>query len=352
MKTISVMTLLALLLNLPTHANDGDYSIPKNRDISISRMSDYVTPDQYKNIKKTMKSSYQEPTDFTADFNERRNMESHVAEGKIITIDTRDQESCMALSREMNFERGICRLDKNSPFVSLVMMKEADQVEFESKINLDNLSENQKTLLKDVRNFGIMGVGALGLIYSLPESISKWDKEALAKDFFGKYKVNLSKGPVIDKDDWQVNYIGHPLSGAAYYTVVRHQGFGKLQSFGFAVVMSTFYWEYGLEALAEIPSIQDLLITPIIGSIIGEVLYQASLRIVANDGKLFGSRTAGTVATVLMNPAGALSDSINKAFGNKYIKSSELNFVLKPEAPSSTFQHKSDYVGLRMKFTF
>jgi hypothetical protein len=161
----------------------------------------------------------------------------------------------------------------------------------------------------------------------------------------------VTRRPVIDKDDPVVNYIGHPLAGAAYYTMARHTGLSEMESFGYSVLMSTFFWEYGFEALAERPSIQDLIVTPVIGSLLGELFYQAELSIRANQGELLGSRRVGKVAMVVLNPMGSISGGINKVLGSKFIQSAQSELVMRRRRiPFTDIQ--SSYLGLEMKFQF
>ncbi|WP_203249645.1 MULTISPECIES: DUF3943 domain-containing protein [Cysteiniphilum] len=64
-------------------------------------------------------------------------------------------------------------------------------------------------------------------------------------------------------------YIGHPYAGAIYYMAARDSGFGEFESFLYSAFISTFFWEYGVEAFAEVPSIQDLIVTPVDGWLLG-----------------------------------------------------------------------------------
>lgn len=304
-------------------------------------LSRYVTKEEFQKIAEESSRPVSNRSDFM--------------EGKVITINTQDKEACQQVRREMNLGSEVCLQDKNNPLVSVVVMRDSTEGDFEKEIRFSQLSEKEKTVVKEVRNLGVMGAGMFGIIYALPESISKWDKSKGFVAMASKYEDNLKKGPVVDKDDWAVNFIGHPVSGAAYYTLVRHQGFSRMESFAFSVAMSTFFWEYGIEAFAEVPSIQDLIITPVIGSLMGEAFYQAQLKIDANGGKLLGSKALGTTATVLMNPAGALSKKINKMFDGKVIKDASFSFTtknpIKHEIPGLPAKDHG-YMGIQLKLIF
>jgi hypothetical protein len=79
--------------------------------------------------------------------------------------------------------------------------------------------------------------------------------------------------PQWDTDHWSVNYLGHPYFGAIAYIRARERRFGALGGLGYAAVLSGLY-EYGIEALFERPSYQDLLVTPVGGLLLGAVLFE------------------------------------------------------------------------------
>lgn len=155
-------------------------------------------------------------------------------------------------------------------------------------------------------NTGVLfgaGVLTLGVLQLLPDDATAWNKKEIRQvPFFRRWVNNVKKGPVWDKDNFVFNYILHPYGGAAYYMSARSQGFNVLYSFLYSAAVSTFFWEYGVEAFMEIPSIQDLVLTPVAGVLIGECFYLLKRRIVANGYELFGSRLAGNVAAYLIDP--------------------------------------------------
>jgi hypothetical protein len=80
-------------------------------------------------------------------------------------------------------------------------------------------------------------------------------------------------GPHFDDDRWGFNYIGHPLAGSEYYLIARNRKAAWWQGFLYSAAWSSF-WEYAVEGLYERASVQDLLVTPIAGSVLGELRYQ------------------------------------------------------------------------------
>lgn len=170
---------------------------------------------------------------------------------------------------------------------------------------------------RDWKRLGLgssMYVGAavisFGILWALPESVSNWDKEEIKeKGIIWKWKENVKAGPVWDEDDWVLNWITHPYSGGVYYMTARSSGFTWYESFLYSALMSTCFWEYGIEAFAEIPSKQDLIITPVVGSMVGEGFFYAKKKILKNDRKVLKSRFLGYTSLFLMDPFNTLLDS-------------------------------------------
>lgn len=168
-------------------------------------------------------------------------------------------------------------------------------------------------------SIGIMlttSVVVAGLLYAMPESVTNWDKNEI-KNIFKNYKRKVSKGPVVDKDDMWINYIGHPYFGAIYYLQPRMAGFAWSESVFFSFIASSLFWEYGVEGFAEIPSWQDLVITPAIGSLVGEGFYRIIRYIQSNDNKLFGQWWLGKTIIWILDPIGSLiySTGLGELFG-------------------------------------
>ena len=98
------------------------------------------------------------------------------------------------------------------------------------------------------------------------------------------------------------HYILHPYAGAVYYMGARSLGFNRLGSFLYCTAISTIFWEYGIEAFMEKPSIQDLILTPLSGILLGEVFYKLKRRIVSDGYRLWGSRVWGNIVAFLIDP--------------------------------------------------
>ena len=183
---------------------------------------------------------------------------------------------------------------------------------------------NWKRLGNDSSMFLGTSIIAFAALWVMPESVTNWDKEQIKeKGILWKWRENVKAGPVWDKDNWVLNYVTHPYFGGVYYMTARSNGFTVLESFGYSTLMSTFFWEYGIEAFAEIPSTQDLIITPIIGSLIGEGFFCAKKSILKHDKKILKSKTLGLTILFLIDPFNTILDG----FGYKEKVKTQMNLA-------------------------
>jgi len=177
----------------------------------------------------------------------------------------------------------------------------------------NNLTKSEKKIIEDTLYLQGFMLTTISILYMLPESVTKWDPdEANGQNLGKKWKDNVSDGPVIDEDGSVINYIGHPVSGAIYYTMARNDDLDPFQSFMFSFIMSTFIWENGYEAFAEIPSIQDLISTPIIGALMGEYMYYLEQKLDKNRGIIWGSSSLGNISYFFLNPMGQMADGLSE----------------------------------------
>ena len=147
-------------------------------------------------------------------------------------------------------------------------------------------------------------VGTLLVLECLPEDATSWNRREIQEvPVFKRWFRNVFKrGPEWDHDKFYFNYILHPYAGAAYYMGARSCGFNAWQSLLYCTCISTIEWEFGIEAFMERPSIQDLFITPLVGSAMGEGFYAIKRYIAQHDYSLWGSKIAGNVVAFLADP--------------------------------------------------
>lgn len=140
-----------------------------------------------------------------------------------------------------------------------------------------------------------------------PKEVTGWSPDWI-QDAWRNMKRSFFKPPVWDDDDWQLNYIGHPIAGSFYYNSLRSQNASVFHSFLFATAQS-FIWEYFIEATAEKPSTQDLIVTPIAGAILGESVHRLTINMRRNGFNFFEK-----VFILVFNPMFV----INNGFGPRF----------------------------------
>ena len=148
----------------------------------------------------------------------------------------------------------------------------------------------------------VLGSEALSSIalYLSPQEFSNWEDK-----FWLYWGENLHRAyttpPVWDKDGWVVNYIGHPVQGSLAFNAVRSQGADFWTSSAFTLG-HTLLWEYFLEAINEQPSINDLIVTPVAGVMMGEMV-----NIMTKHFRKGGFSTAEKILVTILNPFYALN---------------------------------------------
>lgn len=153
----------------------------------------------------------------------------------------------------------------------------------------------------------------IGILYVLPESISNWDDEQKEEYSLSTWWENVTN-PHWDDDVHWLNYLAHPYWGAAYYVRARERGFDERSAFWYSAAMSAAF-EFGAEALFEQPSLQDLVVTPVGGVILGE--YFMGLRARTLDSYAPGEemRFGDRVLLALTDPLGAINRQVQSWLG-------------------------------------
>ena len=151
-----------------------------------------------------------------------------------------------------------------------------------------------------VKTFGTLtalSLVGIGVYAWAPSSFTGTKKDGNdVEDAWGHFKQAWTKPPVIDKDPVNVNYLGHPYFGMNFYLSQRNYGESPLYSFLFSTLTSTCF-EYFIESWSERPSIQDLIITPVVGSILGELVYRAT-----QEMRKDGFTKAEKIILTIINP--------------------------------------------------
>jgi len=166
-------------------------------------------------------------------------------------------------------------------------------------------SSLQAQFRKERGTWGQIGLGTAEVVgsealtsialYLSPRKFSNWEDK-----FWLYWGENLHRAyttpPVWDKDLWITNYIGHPLQGSLAFNALRSQGGGFWTSSAFTLG-HTLLWEYFLEAINEQPSINDLIVTPIAGVVLGEAVNRMTRHF-----RRGGFTTGEKIIVTILNP--------------------------------------------------
>lgn len=220
---------------------------------------------------------------------------------------------------------------------------------YDITITTDKTSEidpRYDKLIQELAYMQVFAVASIGVIAALPEGVSNWSDEDKAftsvQDLLDKHAEHLEQGPKQDNDNITINYVGHSLVGSYFYVWGRQSGLSWQESAILTTLMSTFYWEYGWEAFAEVPSTQDLIITPLLGSILGEGTNYLYNTIIYNDSQIYGSYFLGTVGKVLLNPIGEMNRHLDSTFHAANIEIS-VDYSYNQDSSHYKFNHSVDY---------
>src|SRR5689334_3079962 len=152
------------------------------------------------------------------------------------------------------------------------------------------------------RSYLIPGVEILGYLFLLNQFDRHYTEPTSTYETNGDtIWHNLTDSQwVVDSDQFSVNQFLHPYSGSIYYGLARSAGLTFWESFLYSAAGS-FLWEIGGETTQ--PSINDMIMTPIGGTFLGEPLFRmASLLLETDEGKPGFWRELG--AAVLSPPMG------------------------------------------------
>jgi hypothetical protein len=125
----------------------------------------------------------------------------------------------------------------------------------------------------------------------IPFTWSTWQTKMFSDRYFA-----------FDHDRFNTNAIGHPFAGTVYYQIARGNGLGVGASFLTTVAASTL-WKYFGEPNQKL-SINDLIVTPAAGWVIGEATYRLG-RMFADGEPNF----TNCIGAALFSPVAALNNA-------------------------------------------
>lgn len=187
-------------------------------------------------------------------------------------------------------------------------------------------------------------IAAAGIIYFMPQSFSGWSDEQ-KRDVFKKYGNNVGH-PSMDTDKFYVNYLLHPYWGATYYIRGRERGLDKVPALVYSALISAMY-EFGVESFFEKPSIQDLIVTPVAGSLLGALVFEPVRESIKRKQVLRWYHDAVLIVT---DPVGVLSSAVEKLFGIKSTVRLQYSAPqLQKLSPGSAIEAKNHRIGISLE---
>lgn len=154
---------------------------------------------------------------------------------------------------------------------------------------------------------------AIAVLYTMPEDVSKWSAEQ--KDNLGlSVWWDNASNPVWDKDPHVINYVLHPYWGASYFVRARERGYSNTESFFYTALLSSAY-EFGAESLVEKASIQDLVVTPVAGALLGGFFMRIRHSIQERELATGTRRMRDSWLLAFTDPIGSANKELSKLFG-------------------------------------
>lgn len=144
-----------------------------------------------------------------------------------------------------------------------------------------------------------LSLGAGSLWYVIDDrNVLDWDQPSL------KERLN-GEAWRFDSNTFSINYVFHPLSGAAFHALARSNNLGFWGS-GLASFAGSSTWEYVIEFNEKV-SINDMLVTPLGGVPIGEFAHKLGEHLAETEPPT----TLGRVVASTLGPTVALNDWLN-----------------------------------------
>lgn len=124
-------------------------------------------------------------------------------------------------------------------------------------------------------------VAHIGFIYSINVLlyISTQPKTVSENGSFEEYRRNFGGTVLFDNDKEYWNWIVHPYSGSQLYLYYRANAYSPADAFQMAFVSSLLF-EYTIETYTEPASMEDLINTPILGTVLGYFFERVSMKLV------------------------------------------------------------------------
>jgi hypothetical protein len=162
------------------------------------------------------------------------------------------------------------------------------------------------------KNFGHAAL-QFGMAELLPQAFDQYvTKQDYAQISFKTIGHNLNPGSwQFDNDPLQTNQFGHPYHGSYFFNSFRANGYNFWQSSA-AAFAGSYIWETYAENQPPAPN--DFINTGFGGTVLGEMTYRLSNRIVNNESVGF-KRQVNEILGFLVDPQNGLSRIFNGKWG-------------------------------------
>lgn len=175
-------------------------------------------------------------------------------------------------------------------------------------VSLTGESESQRRFWRAlIEQVLLNGLGEAQYWIRQDANIPDWKYQPTGEGFEKK----VTDGWAWDTNTFRTNSVYHSYSGALYYQIGRANGYGPVGSTAWAFTGSLM-WEY-LGEYREQVSTNDMIITGVAGSLLGEGLRQTSLAI----ERKAPHNTAATFFVYLFDPFRKLNEYLDKKFTPK-----------------------------------
>jgi hypothetical protein len=146
----------------------------------------------------------------------------------------------------------------------------------------------------------LLGIGAFWYWRKPSSQAGDWDLKFDWSAWRRKLELDAVR---FDSNDFLTNAIRHPVAGTAYFHVARENGLPFFQSY-LSSFLASLFWEYFIE-VRELPSLNDIIMTPGAGMVIGESTYQLGRAFAAGPPSL-----GNDLGAWLLSPIRSLNDLV------------------------------------------
>jgi hypothetical protein len=180
-------------------------------------------------------------------------------------------------------------------------LKESFNEAFKDEVKVDPVTHKREPLYhygyNDREHSLLQNVKNIGAVYAMTWFFYPLVQPKVLRGAGGLKDYSRNFGRIVfDQDEPFWNGFVHPLSGSQLYLLYRSFGYNRLSAFEMTFISSTLF-EFTVEIFTEPASVQDLYQTPVLGTVLGFGLENASLYFL-NSGN-----TLGKILGHALNPA-------------------------------------------------